>query len=68
MRPQVWPAWESFQAASRAREQDLHDAEKASALVAARAHLDKALAAVLARVPYRTRKVSELRPGRGGGR
>ncbi|MBA2671211.1 MAG: hypothetical protein H0U67_12630 [Gemmatimonadetes bacterium] len=68
MRPQVWPAWESFHAASLARHQDLHDTEKAAALVAARAHLDTALAAVLARVPYRTRKVSELRPGRDGGR
>jgi hypothetical protein len=67
MRPQVWSAWESFQAASRARQQDMHDAEKAAALVAARADLDEALAAVLTRVPYRTRKVADLRPGRDGG-
>lgn len=67
MRPQVWPAWEAFQAASEARRQDVHNPEKAAALVEARAELDRRLAAVLARVPYRTRRVGELRPGRDGG-
>jgi hypothetical protein len=67
MRPQVWPAWEGFRAASNARQKDMHSPEKASALVEARAELDQALAAVLARVPYRTRKVADRRPGRDGG-
>lgn len=67
MRPQVWPAWEAFHGASLAREQDMHNPAKAAALVAARTQLDEALAAVLARVPYRARKVADLRPTRGGG-
>jgi hypothetical protein len=67
MRPQVWPAWEAFQSASEARQQNLHNPEKAAALVEARTGLERSLAAVLARVPYRTHRVAELRPGRDGG-
>jgi|GEM_PF-2752503 len=67
MRPQVWPAWEGFQAASEARRKDLHSPEKAAALTRARSELDRAVVDVLARVPYRTRRVAELRPGRDGG-
>jgi hypothetical protein len=66
-RPQVWPAWEAFHAASEARRTDLHDPDKAAALAQARAALDVRLAEVLARVPYRARRVGELRPGRDGG-
>ncbi|HEX8276001.1 MAG TPA: hypothetical protein VF615_25415 [Longimicrobiaceae bacterium] len=61
------PAWEAFQEASEARRRDVHDPEKAAALVRARTALDEALVDVLARVPYRTRRVAELRPGRDGG-
>ncbi|HEX2187696.1 MAG TPA: hypothetical protein VHG51_02300 [Longimicrobiaceae bacterium] len=67
MRPQVRPAWEAFHAASEARRQDVHDPARATALSGARAALDRALVEVLARVPYRTRRVAELRPGRDGG-
>lgn len=67
MRPQVWPAWESFHAASAAWGHDLHDLEKAAALVQARDALEDSLSAVLARVPYRVRKVADLRPRRDGG-
>ncbi|HEX2095146.1 MAG TPA: hypothetical protein VHG28_22290 [Longimicrobiaceae bacterium] len=67
MRPQVWPAWEAFHAASEARRSDMHDPDKAAALVAAREELERSLAAVLARVAYRTRRVGDLRPGRDGG-
>lgn len=67
MRPQVWPAWEAFHAASEARRKDVHDPEKAAALVQARAALDRSLAEVLARVPYRARRVADLHPGRDGG-
>lgn len=67
VRPRAGPAWEAFHAASEARRRDLHDPAKAAALAEARAALDRALAEVLARVPYRTRRVAELRPGRDGG-
>lgn len=67
MRPTVWSSWEAFQQASAARRRDLHDADKAAALRDARAAFDAALVDVLARVPYRTRKVGELRPERDGG-
>ncbi len=67
VRPRVGPAWEDFQAASEARRLDVHDAAKAAALAAARTALDEALVDVLARVPYRTKRVAELRPGRDGG-
>lgn len=66
--PSVWPAWEAFRQAAEARRRDLHDAAKAEALREARAAFDAALVDVLALVPYRTRKVGDLRPGRGGGR
>jgi len=67
VRPQAWPAWEAFQQASEARRKDVHDPEKAAALARARTALDEALVDVLARVPYRTRRVAELRPARDGG-
>ena len=67
MRPQIWPAWEAFHAAAEERRKHVHDPDKAAALVQARAALDETLAAVLARVPYPTRKVADLRPGRDGG-
>lgn len=67
MPPRVQPAWEAFQAASEARRADVHSAEKAAALVAARDALERSLAEVLGRVPYRTRRVGDLRPGRDGG-
>lgn len=67
MRPSVWPAWEAFQAAAEARRRDLHSAERAADLVEARADLDRVLAGVLARVPYRAHRVSELRDARGRG-
>lgn len=67
MRPQASPAREAFQAAAEARRKDLHNPRRAAELVAARAALDEQLAAVLARLPYRTRRVGDLRPGRDGG-
>lgn len=67
MKPQVWPAWEVFHHASEARRSDLHNPDKAAALVAARAAFDQAVDAVLPRLPYRARKVGDLRPGRDGG-
>lgn len=67
MRPQVWSAWEAFHAASEARRADVRDPAKAAALTQARAALERALVDALARVPYRTRRVAELRPGRDGG-
>jgi hypothetical protein len=67
MKPQVWPAWEAFHHASEARRSDVHNAAKAQALVAARAAFDRAMAAIAPRLPYRTRKVGDLRPGRDGG-
>jgi hypothetical protein len=60
-------ALEAFRAAADARRRDLRSPERADALVGARRALDESLAAALARVPYRTRRVSELRPGRDGG-
>lgn len=63
----MWPAWEAFQDASEARRRDVHDPTKAEALTRTRTALDEALVDVLARVPYRTRRVAELRPGRDGG-
>lgn len=67
MRPSVWSAWEQFRDAAEARRKDLHNPAKAAALVAARAALEEKLVDVLARVPYRTRKVGDVRPGRDGG-
>lgn len=67
MRPSVWPSWEAFQQAAEARRRDLHDQEKATVLRDARTVFDASLVDVLARVPYRTRKVGDLRPGRDGG-
>lgn len=67
MKPQVGPAREAFERASEARRRDVHGADGAAALTAARAALERALAEVLARVPYRARRVGDLRPGRDGG-
>jgi hypothetical protein len=67
MRPQVQPAWDEFERASAARRKDLHSATLAGALTAARAALERSLDAVLERVPYRTRRVGDPRPGRDGG-
>lgn len=67
MRPQVLPAWDEFERASAARRKDVHSAALAAALTAARAALERSLDAVLERVPYRTRRVGDLRPGRDGG-
>ena len=67
MKPSVWNAWERFRAAGEARNKDLHNPEKAAGLVAARSALEEKLVDVLARVPYRTRKVGDVRPGRDGG-
>jgi hypothetical protein len=60
-------AWDDFRAAAEARRSDLRNPEKAAALVAARARLEEALKSALQRVPYRTRRVGDLRPGRDGG-
>jgi hypothetical protein len=67
MKPQAGPAFEEFERASAARRKDLHNAALAGALTDARAALERSLAAVLARVHYRTRRVGDLRPGRDGG-
>ncbi|HEY0038470.1 MAG TPA: hypothetical protein VGB66_17360, partial [Longimicrobium sp.] len=67
MRPQVHPAHEAFERASAARRRDVHGAAAAAALTEARAVLERTLAEVLARVPYRARRVGDLRPGRDGG-
>lgn len=67
MRPQIWPAWEAFHAASEIWGHDRHDTGNAAALVQARDALEDSLSAVLARVPYRVRKVADLRPRRDGG-
>ncbi len=67
MRPQVWPAWEAFHAASESLRHDLYHAGKADALVQARDALEGTLSVVLARVPYRARKVADLRPRRDRG-
>jgi hypothetical protein len=67
MRPQVLPAWDEFERASAARRKDLHSAALAGALTAARAALERSLDEVLERVPYRARRVGDLRPGRDGG-
>jgi hypothetical protein len=67
MKPQAGPALEAFERASEARRRDVHSAAGAAALTTARAELDRALAGVLARVPYRARRVGDLRPGRDGG-
>lgn len=67
MRPQVWSAWEAFHTASEAWKHGLHDPGKAAALVHARDALENSLSVVLARVPYRARKVADLRPRRDGG-
>ncbi|MBV9774278.1 MAG: hypothetical protein JO040_10035 [Gemmatimonadetes bacterium] len=68
MRPSVWKAWEEFEAAAEARRRDQHNPEAAAALVAARAAFERTLAEVAPRVPYRTRRVGDLRPGRDGGK
>lgn len=67
MRPQIWPAWEAFHTASEAWRHGLHDPENAAALVQARDALENSLSVVLARAPYRARKVADLRPRRDGG-
>lgn len=66
-RPQLMPAWDAFHAAAEARRHDVHDPDRAQALVEARGRLDRALVEVAGRVPYRVVKVGDLRPGRGGG-
>lgn len=68
MKPQVGPAREAFERASDARRRDVHSAKGAAALTDARAALERELAEVLGRVPYRARRVGDLRPGRDGGR
>jgi hypothetical protein len=60
-------AWEAFRASAEARRRDLHSPDRAAALVRAREALDRAVAEALGRVPYRARRVAELRPGRDGG-
>lgn len=68
MRPSVLTSWEAFEAAAEARRRDLHDPTRAAALVEARAAFERTLAEALPRVPYRTRRVGDLRPGRDGGK
>ncbi len=67
MRPQTTPVFEEFERAADARRRDVHSTALAAALTEARAALERGLAAVLARVPYRTRRVGDLRPSRTGG-
>jgi hypothetical protein len=67
MRPSTAPALEAFEHAAEARRKDVHSAARAAALADAREALERALAAVLARLPYCTRRVADLRPGRDGG-
>ena len=67
MRPQTGAAREAFERASEARRRDVHSAAAATALAEARAALDRAVADALAHVPYRARRVGDLRPGRDGG-
>ncbi len=67
MRPQIWITWEAFHTASEAWKHGMHDPSKAAALVQARDVLENSLSVVLARVPYRARKVANLRPRRDGG-
>lgn len=66
--PSALRAWEAFQRAADARARDLHDPARAADVVEARAELERALLDVLGRVPYATRRVGDLRPGRDGGR
>jgi hypothetical protein len=67
MRSALMQAWEEFHEAMESRRLDLQNPAKAAVLLHAREALDQALAAALERVPYRTRHVADLRPGRDGG-